>query len=167
MINVYKKIANNRYIEDFGLYFEDFNIGDIFEHRPGRTITTTDNTWGSLISMNQHPLHIDQNFASNTEFGKILVSSLVTFCIINGMTVSTISAKAIANLGWDNVRLTAPVFIGDTLYAETEILEKRESESRKNQGIVKVKTKGYNQDQKAVITLERNFLVAKKSITNE
>ena len=163
MFDVYSKLEAGRYIESFGLFFEDFKIGDIFEHRPGRTITSTDNTWASLLSMNQHPIHIDQNFAERTEFKQILVSSLVTFCLVNGMTVSTISAKAIANLGWDSVRLTHPVYIDDTLYAESSILEVRESKSRKNQGIVKVKTVGYNQNKDVVISFERTFLVPKKS----
>lgn len=162
MFDIYNEISKNRYVENFGLYFDDFKIGDVFEHRPGRTITATDNTWASLIAMNQHPIHIDKNYASRTEFKKILVSSLVTFCIVNGMTVSTISAKAIANLGWDNVRLTAPVFINDTLYAETQVLEMRTSKSRKNQGIVKVKTVGYNQNKQIVISFERSFLVPTK-----
>lgn len=161
-LNNYKQIGENHFIEDHGLYFEDFTIGHIFDHMPGRTITATDNTWASLIAMNQHPIHIDQNFASTTEFKQILVSSLVTFCIINGMTVNTVSAKAIANLGWDDVKLTAPVFINDTLYAQSTILDKRESKSRPNQGIIKVKTIGYNQNKQMVISFERNILIPKR-----
>ncbi|MCF7792135.1 MAG: MaoC family dehydratase [Victivallales bacterium] len=158
----YIKIAEERYREDKGFSYEDFEVGVTIEHVPGRTITMTDNIWQSLIAMNQHPLHIENVFAEKTEFGKILVSSLVTFNIINGMTVYTISQKTIANLGWDKVRLTAPVFVGDTLFAETKIIDKRESKSRKNQGIVKVLTYGKNQNNIKVIEFERTMLIPKK-----
>jgi len=159
MKNTYKKISKNIYIEDYGFYYEDFVIGNVFKHRPGRTITETDNIWQSLISMNQHPLHIDAIYAQKTEFKKPLVSSMLTLSIVSGMTVSTISAKAIANLGWDKVRLINPVFVGDTLYAESKIIFKRESKSRPNQGIVTIATTGRNQKQTVVITFERSILV--------
>ena len=162
LVSAHIQIEKNRYRETNGLYFEDFVVGDIFEHRPGRTVTEIDNVWQSLINMNQCPLHIDDNYSQRTEFKKPLVSSLVTFCIINGMTVTTMSAKVIANLGWDKVRLTNPVFVGDTLYAESEILEVRESKSRPTQGIVKIKTIGIKQDGTIVMTCERTFLVPKK-----
>ena len=164
-MNNFIKIGENRFIEDHGLAYEDFVVGHLFEHRPGRSITASDNTWASLIALNQHPIHIDANYAATTEFKQILVSSLVTFAIINGMTVNTISAKAIANLGWNNVRLLYPVFINDTLYAETTILHKRESKSRPGQGIVTVETNGYNQNKQKVISFERVFLVATKQLS--
>jgi itaconyl-CoA hydratase len=118
----------------------------------------TDNVWQSLISMNQHPIHIDEEYAKQTEFKKILVSSLVTFNIINGMTVNSMSFNAIANLGWDEVRLTKPVFVGDTLYAQSEVLHVRKSKSRAGQGIVTIKTTGLNQRNEIVVEFKRTFL---------
>ncbi|MDT0492180.1 MaoC family dehydratase [Streptomyces griseus] len=141
------------------MLYEDYVPGEVIEHRPGRTITMTDNVWSSLLCLNQHPLHIDAVYAEQTQFGKIVVSSLVTFGIVNGMTVSTISAKCVANLGWDKVRLTAPVFVGDTLYAQTRIVSRRESSTRPDQGIVTVHTVGRNQDGVSVIEFERTILV--------
>jgi itaconyl-CoA hydratase len=155
----YIKTGENRYREDKGFSYEDFVIGMVIEHRPGRTVTATDNIWQSLISMNQHPLHIDAEYAGQTEFKELLVSSLVTFNIVNGLTVHSISHKAVANLGWDSVRLTSPVFVGDTLYAETEVLSKRESRSRPQQGVVTVRTLGRNQRGQQVIAFERIVLV--------
>ncbi|MDD3266389.1 MAG: MaoC family dehydratase [Burkholderiales bacterium] len=162
-LNKYIKVSENRYREKHGLFLEDFQVGTTIEHRPGRTITLTDNIWQSLISMNQHPIHIDKEFARNTEFKEILVSSLVTFNIVNGMTVNSMSNNVIANLGWDNVRLLNPVFVGDTLYAESEVLSVRESKSRPNQGIVIIKTTGFKQDKTIVIQFNRTFLVPKFS----
>ena len=157
-------INGNRYRESSGMYFDDFKVGDIIEHRPGRTITETDNTWMTLLSMNKHPLHFDKVYAAGTEFRQILVNSVVTFSIINGMTVDILSAKAIANLGWDNVKLPNPVFVGDTLYAESEILSVRSSKSRPAQGVIKIKTTGVKHDGLIVLTCERHFLVPKKTI---
>lgn len=148
-----------RYREDKGLHFEDLNPGLIIEHRPGRTITETDNIWQSLINMNQHPIHINKQYAEQTEFGKLLVGGLVTFNIVNGMTVSSISQKAICHLGWDKVRFQNPVFVGDTLYAETEVLSRRYSKSRPKQGIVTVLTRGMNQQGKTVVCFERSILL--------
>jgi itaconyl-CoA hydratase len=150
------------YREDAGMVYEDFIPGEVIEHRPGRTITMTDNVWSSLLCLNQHPLHIDAVYAEQTGFGRVLVSSLVTFGIINGMTVSSISAKCVANLGWDKVRLTTPVFVGDTLYAQTRILAKRESAKRPGEGIVTVHTTGHNQDSATVIEFERTILVPRQ-----
>jgi itaconyl-CoA hydratase len=155
----YVRIGENRYREQKGFFYEDFVVGVVIEHRPGRTVTEVDNAWQSLLSMNQHPLHIDAEFARSTEFGRPLVSSLVTFSIVNGMTVHTISQQGVANLGWDAVRLLAPVFAGDTLYAESEILTKRPSKSRPAQGIVSVKTTGRNQNHEPVIEFERTIMV--------
>ncbi|MGW0252479.1 MaoC family dehydratase [Nocardia goodfellowii] len=152
------EVEPGRFREDVGLRYDDYIVGHVFEHRPGRTITTTDNIWSSLLCLNQHPLHIDAVYASETPFKQLLVSSLVTFGIVNGMTVKTISQQAVANLGWDKVRLTAPVFVGDTLYAETEILAKRPSASRPGEGIVSVHTVGRNQDGVQVIEFDRTLL---------
>ncbi len=112
--------------------------------------------------MNPHPLHIDEEYGKQTEFGQTLISSAVTFCVINGLTVNTLSAKAVANLGWDKVRLINPVFVGDTLYAESKILSKRLSKKRPHQGIVVVETVGYKQDGSQVIIFERTILIPRK-----
>ena len=138
---------------------KDFEIGDVYEHRPGRTVTETDNTWFTLLTMNQHPLHFDKEYGAKTEFGKVLVNSCLTISLVTGMSVSDISQKTIANLGWDKVRLSGPVFVGDTLYAESQVLSKRESNSRPNQGIVSVETKGIKQDESVVISFERSMLI--------
>ena len=162
MVATAKEVGKNRYRESYGRYLEDFNIGDIYEHRPGRTLTESDNTWFTLLTMNQHPLHFDKEYASKSEFGKPLVNSCLTLSIVAGMSVSDISQKTIANLGWDKIKLTAPVYVGDTLYAESEVLSKRESKSRPTQGIVSVRTTGFNQDGKEVISYERTMLIPKK-----
>lgn len=158
-ISVLEKIDGNRYRESHGLFYEDFTIGDIYEHRPGRTITEVDNIWQSLINNNNHPLHIDHEYGRKSEFGKPLVSSLVTFSIIGGLSLAGTSARGIANLGWKNVELTAPVFIGDTVYAETTILSKRPSQSRPGQGIVTVETRGIKSTGEMFLKWERSFLV--------
>ncbi len=152
----------NRYRESFGRYFEDFEVGDVYEHRPGRTISETDNTWFTLLTMNTHPLHFDAAYAAKSEFGKPLVNSALTLAMVAGMSVSDVSQKAVANLGWNDIRLTAPVFAGDTIYAESEVLSKRESRSRPHQGIVTVKTTGRKADGTVFMTYERTVLVPKR-----
>lgn len=159
MVAEAKRVGDKRFRESYGRYFEDFEIGDVYEHRPGRTITETDNTWFTLLTMNQHPLHFDKEYGAKTEFGKVLVNSCLTISLVTGMSVSDISQKTIANLGWDKVRLSGPVFVGDTLYAESQVLSKRESNSRPNQGIVSVETKGIKQDESIVISFERSMLI--------
>ncbi len=157
-----KKTGEGRYRARYGRYFEEFHIGDIYEHRPGRTITDNDNIQFSLLTMNSHPMHCDKAYAEKSEFGKLLVSSGLTLAIVLGMTVNDVSAQAIANLGWKEIVLTNPVFAGDTLYAESEVLEKRESRTRPTQGIVSVRTKGFNQDGIQIMVFDRTFLVAKQ-----
>ena len=159
MVAEAKRVGDKRFRESYGRYFEDFGIGDVYEHRHGRTITETDNTWFTLLTMNQHPLHFDKEYGAKTEFGKVLVNSCLTISLVTGMSVSDISQKTIANLGWDKVRLSGPVFVGDTLYAESQVLSKRESNSRPNQGIVSVETKGIKQDESVVISFERSMLI--------
>ena len=156
------ELAPQRYRASYGRYFEDFTIGDVYEHRPGRTLTDNDNIQFSLLTMNQHPLHCDAAYAAKSEFGRLLVSSPLSLAVVVGMTVNDVSAKAIANLGWKDIQLLAPVFAGDTLYAETRVLDKRESKSRPTQGVVTVLTSAFNQDQVKVMTFERTFLVAKR-----
>ena len=154
-----REVGPNRYRESFGRCFEDFRVGDVYEHRPGRTISETDNTWFTLLTMNTHPLHFDAAYAAKTEFGRPLVNSCLTLSIVAGMSVSDLSQKAIANLGWDKIRLTAPVFAGDTIYAESEVLATRASASRPTQGIVTVRTTGTKADGSVFMTYERSFLV--------
>ncbi len=156
------EVSPGRFRETFGRYFEDFEVGHIYEHRPGRTITDADNVQFTLLTMNTHPAHFDYEFAKKTEFKKPLVCSPLTVAIMVGQSVSDTSQKAVANLGWDKIRLTHPLFPGDTIYSESEVLDKRESSSRPEQGIVIVKTIGKNQDDKVVCTFERTMLIWKR-----
>jgi itaconyl-CoA hydratase len=156
------EVSQGRFRETFGRAFEDFVVGHIYEHRPGRTITDADNVWFTLLTMNTHPAHFDYEYAKKTEFGKPLVCSPLTVALMVGMSVSDVSQKAVANLGWDNIRLTNPLFPGDTLYAESEVLDKRESSSRPEQGIVTVKTIGKNQHGDVVCTFSRTMLIWKR-----
>lgn len=156
------KVGPNRYRESYGRYYEDFTVGDIYEHRPGRTISEADNTWFTLLTMNQHPLHFDAAYAAKSEFGKPVVNSCLTLSIVVGMSVSDISQKAIGNLGWNDIRLVAPVFNGDTIYAESEVLAKRDSAKRPTQGIVTVRTIGKKADGTIFMTFERTVLVPKR-----
>jgi itaconyl-CoA hydratase len=145
-----------------GRFFEDFEVGDVYEHPLGRTVTTTDNIWFTLLSQNTAPIHFDHNYASQTEFGKPLVDSTFTLALVTGQSVTDISQNVFANLGWDVVRLPAPVFEGDTIYSQSEVLEKRESRSRQNVGIVTVETTGYNQVGETVITFKRTIMVYRR-----
>lgn len=162
MVQTPKPLGGQRYRETFGRTYEDFQVGDVYEHRPGRTITQADNTWFTLLTMNTHPLHFDEEYAKATEFGRCLVASPLTVAILVGMSVTDVSQKAIANLGWREIRLPAPVFAGDTLYAESEVLEMRESKSRPDAGLVTVRTVGRKQDGTVVCTFERTILVARR-----
>lgn len=145
-----------------GKYFEDFEEGDIFKHWPGRTITETDNTWFTLLTMNTHPVHFDHNYASEQMFNKPLVNSSLSLSIVVGMSVRDTSQAAVANLGWEDIKLPKPVFIGDTLYAESEIIEARLSKSRQDTGIIKFETRGYNQNNVLVISYRRTILIKRK-----
>ncbi len=155
-------VGSNRYRESFGRCFEDFEVGDVYEHRPGRTITEADNTWFTLLTMNTNPLHFDAVYAAKSEFGKPVVNSALTLAIVTGMSVSDVSQKVVANLGWDKIKLTAPVFAGDTIYSESQVLAKRESKSRPNQGIVTVRTVGTKADGTEFMSFERTVLVPKR-----
>ena len=156
-----KKVSEGRYRQTIGRYFEEFTVGDVYEHRPGRTITDADNIQFSLLTMNNHPMHCDMAFAEKSEFGRLLVNSGLTLAVVLGMTVGDVSGKAIANLGWTEIKLTAPVFGGDTVYAESEVLDKRESKSRPTQGIVSVRTRGIKADGTVFMTFDRNVLIPK------
>ncbi len=156
------EVGPQRYRESYGRYFEEFTVGDVYEHRPGRTITETDNIWFTLLTMNTHPTHFDHVYAAKTEFKRPLVASPLTVAILVGMSVSDVSQKAVANLGWKEIRMTAPVFAGDTLYAESEVLEKRNSGSRPEQGLVTIRTVGRNQDGVVVCDFVRTMLIWKQ-----
>jgi acyl dehydratase len=147
------------HVARYGRDLEDFAVGDVYEHRPGRTVTQADNIHFSLLTMNRHPAHCDAAYAAGTEFGRELVNSTLTLAIVTGLTVDDVSARAIANLGWEDIRLTAPVFAGDTLYARTKVLAARRSQSRPGQGIVTTETHGYKQDGTVVLSFRRNSLV--------
>lgn len=157
-----KTIGPQHYRGEIGRYYEDFEIGDVYEHRPGRTITESDNINFSLMTMNLHPMHCDSAYAAQSEFGRPLVNSGLTLAIVLGMTVPEVSGKAIANLGWKEIALTAPVFPGDTVYAKSEVLDKRESRSRPNAGIVTVKTTGIKADGTVFMSFERSALIQKR-----
>jgi len=156
-----QKLGGRRLRPGIGRYYEDFEIGDVYEHRPGRTITETDNIWFSLLTMNQNPLHVDAAYSAKSEFGRPLVNSCLTLSIVVGLSVADVSYRTIANLGWNDIKLTAPVYAGDTIYAESEVIGKRESESRPTQGIVTVRSRGMTQEGTVVISFERTILVPK------
>jgi itaconyl-CoA hydratase len=158
-----KQVGERTYRESFGRYYEDFQVGDIYQHRPGRTITQYDNISFTLLTMNTHPMHFDEEYAKHSEFGRCIVCSPLTVALMVGMSVTDVSQKAIANLGWTDIKLTHPLFAGDTLYAESEVLDKRESKSRPNAGIVSVRTVGLNQDGVRVCEFNRTMLIMKRS----
>ena len=145
-----------------GRYFEDIEVGAIYDHRPGRTITETDNIWFTLLTMNTHPLHFDRAYAAKTEFKQPLVNSCLTLSIVAGMSVNDVSQKAIGNLGWTDIKLTKPVFVGDTIYAQTTVVSKRESAKRPTQGVVTVHTKGLKADGTVFMEFDRTILVPKR-----
>jgi len=145
-----------------GRVFEDFEVGDILLHPLGRTVTQTDNIWFTLLTQNTNPIHFDQVYAAGTEFKRPLVDSTFTLALVTGQSVADLSQNALANLGWDEVRLPHPVFEGDTIYARSEVLEARASRSRPNVGIIRVKTTGINQDGVVVIEFKRAIMVYRR-----
>jgi itaconyl-CoA hydratase len=149
-----------------GRCFEDFEIGRMIRHALGRTVTATDNTWFTLLTMNTNPIHFDAHYAAQTEFGKPLVNSTLTLAVVTGLSVGDVSRYAV-NLGWDEIRMPAPVYEGDTIYARTEVLSKRESKSRPNMGVVEIRTSGFNQDGTIVMQFRRTILVYKRGFAPE
>lgn len=147
----------------FGRYLEDFKIGDIYEHFPRKTITESDNNLFTLLTMNHHPVHIDSEYASGTQHGKILVVGTYVFSLVVGLTVADVSGRAIANLGYESIQHIAPSFIGDTLSARTEVLNVVQSKSKSDRGIVFVETTAYNQFNELVISFRRNVLIPKRN----
>jgi itaconyl-CoA hydratase len=146
-----------------GRCFEDFRVGDVYEHALGRTVTETDNIWFTLLTLNTNAIHFDRAYAAQTQFGRPLMNSCFTLALVTGLSVPDVSQNAFANLGWDKVRLPHPVFEGDTVYARTEVLETRPSASRPEVGIVRVRTTGYNQDSQTVIEFERTVMVYRRA----
>ncbi|MFB6305282.1 MAG: MaoC family dehydratase [Haloferacaceae archaeon] len=145
-----------------GRYYEDFEVGDVYKHPFGKTVTETDDVWLTNVTMNLNPMHFNEAYAAETEFGERLVNGLVVISLAVGMSVIDVSMNATANLGYDDVRHHAPVFHGDTIYAESEVLDKRESESRDHVGIVTTELRAYNQDGDQVLSLERTGMVLKR-----
>ncbi len=146
--------------------FEDFEVGSVIKHPLGRTITSTDNTWFTLLTVNTNPIHFDAHYASQTEFGRPLVNSTLTLALVTGLSVADISQYGV-NLGWDEVRMPAPLFEGDTVYAQTEVLSRRESKSRPNMGLIEIQTTGFKQDGTVVIRFRRSILIYKRGFVPE
>ncbi len=146
--------------------YEEFEVGMIIRHALGRTITSTDNTWFTLLTVNTNPIHFDAHYAAQTEFGRPLVNSTLTLALVTGLSVADVSQYAV-NLGWDEVRMPAPLFEGDTVYAQTEVLSRRESKSRPNMGLVEIKTTGFKQDGTVVMSFRRSILVYKRGCAPE
>jgi acyl dehydratase len=145
-----------------GRVYEDFEVGDIYRHPVGRTVIDADNIWFTLLTQNNNPIHFDRAYAAKTEFGQPLVDSTFTLALVTGQSIIDLGLNVMANLGWDEVRLPAPVFEGDTIYSQSEVLGTRESKSRPNVGIVTVKTVGFNQDGTVVIEFKRTFMVYRR-----
>ncbi len=145
-----------------GRYFEDFVVGDVYKHALGRTLTETDNAWFTMLTLNTNQLHFNDHYAANSAFGRTLMNSTLTLAVVTGISVADVSQNAMANLGWEDIKLVNPVFAGDTLYAETKVLAARESKSRPNVGIVTVATRGINQDGDVVITFRRTVMILKR-----
>jgi acyl dehydratase len=146
-----------------GRYYEDFRVGDVYKHPYGRTVTETDNVWLTNLTMNVNPMHFNEAYAAGTEFGERLVDGLYVIALAVGMSVVDVSANATANLGYDRVRHHAPVFHGDTIFAESEVLDRRESDSRDHVGLVTTELRAYNGDDELVLSLERTPMVLKRS----
>ena len=145
-----------------GRFFEDFEVGDVYEHPLGRTVMEADNSWFTLLTQNMNPIHFDRAYAAQTEFGQPLVDSTFTLALVTGQSTIDLSFNVMANLGWDEVRLPNPLFEGDTVYSKSEVMEARESKSRPNVGIVRVKTTGVKQDGTVIIEFFRTFVVYKR-----
>lgn len=145
-----------------GRYLEDFTVGDVYRHPLGRTVLDVDNSWSTLLTQNTAALHFDRHYAASTQWGRPLVDSTFTLALVTGQSVHDVSMNVMANLGWDRVRLPNPVFEGDTVYSQSEVLSVRASATRPDVGVVEVRTIGYNQDGVIVITFERTLLVYRR-----
>jgi itaconyl-CoA hydratase len=150
-----------------GRYYEDFEVGDVYRHRLGRTISEVDNTWFTLLTLNTNQMHFNAHYASHSTYGRLLVNSGLTIGLVLGLSVSDLSENAIANLQLDDVTMKHPVFVGDTLYAESKVIAKRETKSRPYAGIVSVRTRGLNQDGEICVSYRRSFMVYKRDATQD
>ncbi len=146
-----------------GRFFEDYTVGEVIQHWPGRTIRDADDAWFSLVTMNTNPLHFDEHYASQTEHGRCLVNGVLVFAVAVGMSVADMSLNAIANLEYESVKHLAPSFHGDTLYSESRVLDKIESASKPDRGVLYVETRCWNQREETVLTLRRRILMAKRA----
>ena len=146
-----------------GRFYEDIDVGDVFESRLGRTITETDNVWFTCLTLNTNQSHFNVPFAERTRFGQPLVNSTLTLAVVTGLTVPDTSENAAANLAWSDISMPNPVFVGDTLWAETEILDKRESRSNPTVGIVSMRCRGINQRREVVVEFKRTFMIYKRN----
>ncbi|MCB2221977.1 MAG: MaoC family dehydratase [Bacteroidetes bacterium] len=151
-------MTNHKAVQ-YGRYFDEFEVGDVYEHALRKTITESDNNLFSLITMNHHPLHLDQEYVKDQQHGRVLVVGTLVFSLVVGLTVADVSGRAIANLGYHEIRHSGPVFIGDTLHAKTEVLNVRKSKSKPDRGVVSVKTIAYNQREEEVLEFSRDVLV--------
>lgn len=149
-------------MNQFGRYLEEFNVGEIIKHNSTKTILESDNNLFTLLTMNHHPVHLDKEYCKNHQHGQILVVGTLVFSLVVGFSVPDISGKAIANLEYEKISHDGPVFVGDTLCAETEILEKRDSKSKLDRGIIYVETRAYNQKNEKILTFRRRVLIPKK-----
>jgi acyl dehydratase len=147
-------------------WLDDFQVGDRYVSSIGRTILDADNFWFSALTHNSNQIHFNADYAATTEFGRPLVNSLFTLALVHGLSVEDTSKHSVANLGWNDIKLPAPVFAGDTLHADTEVTAVRDSRSRSGQGIVTVRTRGINQRGETVIEFERSFLIARARAEN-
>lgn len=145
-----------------GNYYESFTVGETIEHELSKTIFESDNNLFSLLTMNHHPVHINEDYCKDEKYGKVLVVGTLVFSLVVGITVPDVSGKAVANLNYEEVNHLGPVFIGDTIYAKTKVIEKRESKSKPDTGIVKVETTAFNQNGKEVLSFKRNVLIKKR-----
>ena len=145
-----------------GRFYEDVDVGDVYRSRIGRTITDADNVWFTCLTMNTNQMHFNEPYAARTRFGRALVNSTLTLALVTGLSVADTSENAAANLGWTDVKLPAPVFVGDTLWSESEILGTRPSRSKPSVGLVSMRTRGVNQDGVAVIEFRRDFMLYRR-----
>jgi len=149
---------------EIGRYFEEFKVGEVIEHATSKTIFESDNNLFSLLTMNHHPLHTNIDYAKDSQHGKILVVGTLVFSLVVGITVPDISGKAIANLEYESIKHLAPVFINDTIYARTRIIDCIPSKTKRDRGIIYVETTGYNQNIQDVIQFRRKVLIKKRNI---
>lgn len=146
-----------------GRYYEDFTVGEVIEHALSKTIFESDNNFFSLLTMNNHPVHTNIDYAGKNQHGQILVVGTLVFSLAVGITVPDISGKAIANLGYEEVKHLAPTFINDTIYVRSRILDKRESKSKNDRGIIYVESIAYNQRGEDVLSFRRHVLIKKQN----